>query len=149
MAKHIEFIARGVLQHGHRLLLCRNAKHGYTYLPGGHVEFGETAAEALAREFREETGLDVRVGSCGLVCEQTFEQGGKQRHEVSVVFHVEPVDLQIDAAGHPATVESLEPKIAFDWVDLAALVDADLRPTAIKAWLTSGAASTEWVSVRE
>ena len=46
----IELIARGVFVRGGAVLLCQNVKHGYYYLPGGHVEFGEAAAVALARE---------------------------------------------------------------------------------------------------
>jgi len=32
-------------------------------LPGGHLEKGETVKESLKREIKEETGLDVRIGS--------------------------------------------------------------------------------------
>ncbi|MGH3343580.1 MAG: NUDIX hydrolase [Carbonactinosporaceae bacterium] len=49
-----------------RLLVVRRTRPpgaGLWSLPGGRVERGETDAEALAREVREETGLDVAVGA--------------------------------------------------------------------------------------
>jgi 8-oxo-dGTP diphosphatase len=46
-----------------RLLMIRRGREpsrGLWSLPGGRVEAGETAEEAVVREVREETGLEVR-----------------------------------------------------------------------------------------
>jgi 8-oxo-dGTP diphosphatase len=40
----------------------RPPAEGSWSLPGGLIELGETAEEAIVREVREETGLDVQVG---------------------------------------------------------------------------------------
>lgn len=126
----IEILARGLLFHGERVLLCRNVKHGYRYLPGGHVEPGEAAATALAREFLEESGVAVRVGELLCVTEGGFVQKGRPRHEVNLVFHVEH-----GSGNPPAAFPSLEPDIAFDWVDASDIPDADLRPAALRDWV--------------
>ena len=60
---YIETIARGVALSDGRILLCKAKGGSTTYLPGGHIELGETGREALVREMKEETGLDVSVGS--------------------------------------------------------------------------------------
>jgi len=54
-----------VIIDGRRVVLVQRAHEplkGRWSLPGGAVDVGETLAEAVAREAREETGLDVQVG---------------------------------------------------------------------------------------
>jgi 8-oxo-dGTP diphosphatase len=57
----------GLYREGDRLLMVRHRGIGPTDTfwcpPGGGAQFGETATEALVREFVEETGLNVQVGS--------------------------------------------------------------------------------------
>lgn len=55
-----------ILREG-RALILRRAKSnhygaGIWEFPGGKLEFGESLAEALTREVREETGLSVQLG---------------------------------------------------------------------------------------
>jgi ADP-ribose pyrophosphatase YjhB (NUDIX family) len=44
-----------------RILLTRRTDNGRWCLPGGHVDPGESVAEACVREVQEETGLEVVV----------------------------------------------------------------------------------------
>ncbi len=56
--------------------------------PGGEVEFGERAEDAVRREFREELGADVSVlGQIG-VMENLFLHEGARGHEVVFLFLV-------------------------------------------------------------
>ena len=59
----IEVIARGVCVQEGKILLCRAKGGATTYLPGGHVEFGETGRQALVREVKEEMGVDAETGA--------------------------------------------------------------------------------------
>ncbi len=142
----VEFLSRALVRREGRVLVCRDLKHGHAYLPGGHVEFGETAAAAAARELEEECGLACRVGAPLLVWESRFVQRGKAKHEFSMVFHVEPSG----GGAWPAEVRSLEDHIAFEWIDPSSAPAAGVVPADIAAWLAGGGSGgIDWVSIDE
>jgi len=137
--------------------MCQNIKHGYCFLPGGHIEFGERAHEALIREIKEETGLESSAGPLLLTSEHQFNDGKRIHHELNVVFHVEHIGESknppnsSDSQGRaPKSVPSIEDHIEFVWIDLAQVSESDIRPSEIKAWLMSGGATNSehgpWIS---
>jgi 8-oxo-dGTP diphosphatase len=62
----------GILLEGDSMLLANHRGLGTTHFwapPGGGMEFGESATECLVREWKEETGLDIKVSDFLFACE--------------------------------------------------------------------------------
>lgn len=119
----VETIARGVAVLDGKVLICR-AKGGETsYLPGGHIEFGETGAEALRREVKEELGVDATVGKFLGIVENSFLQHGKRHCEINLVY-----EMELDGAASVAQEEWIE----FEWWPVAEIDAAKLLPEAMK-----------------
>jgi 8-oxo-dGTP diphosphatase len=74
--------AIGVVRRGGKILIAKRpaGKHlaGFWEFPGGAVEPGETAEQAVVRELREELGLEVTVTGRGGALD--WDYGTKQVH---------------------------------------------------------------------
>jgi len=105
-----------------RLLLVRRSKGpgaGTWAVPGGRVEVGETLAEAVTRELREETGLD---GVCGPLIGwvELVPDGDDDRHVVIMDFEVTLMASEEPTAGGDAT--------AARWIPLVDVAEQILAP---------------------
>lgn len=110
-----------VVWRGDRVLLVRRARPpraGQWSLPGGGQRVGETLAEAVAREVREETGLAVRdlrlITTLDLI---ERDPDGRVRH------HYTLVDYTAEAApeGEPVAGDDAAEAAWFDLADLGGL----------------------------
>jgi 8-oxo-dGTP pyrophosphatase MutT (NUDIX family) len=117
----IETIARGVCVVDGKILLCRAKGGKTTYLPGGHIEFGETGRQALVREIKEELGLDSSTGAFLGVVENSFLQHGAPHSEINLVSELSLAQGEIHAQ---------EDWIEFEWRPLSDL--GDLLPEAFR-----------------
>ena len=92
----------GVVVKDGRALIVKRAhepRKGEWSLPGGIVELGETLVEALKRELKEETGLDVEVGDVVEVFDRVHRLDGRiQYHFVIVDYVCRPIGGTLRAA---------------------------------------------------
>ncbi len=76
MRRKIRVVGAMIERDGHYLITQRPPKATLPLLwefPGGRVEPGETDQEALARELREEMGIEVAVGDRTIHVEHAYE----------------------------------------------------------------------------
>lgn len=115
-------LCTGILERDGRVLLVatRYPNHAEPLwnLPGGRHEIGETFAGAVEREFREETGLTVRVGELAYVAESFDPATGT--HFCNVAFRVADIG---SPAGEPAVPPAERSVVACAWVARADLAE--------------------------
>ncbi len=119
----IEVIARGIAMEDGKVLLCEAKGGSSTYLPGGHIEFGESGKEALKREIMEELGIDAQVGDFITAVENMFMQHGKPHHEVNLVFGM--------TIPKGSDIKSKEDWISFKWCEIEDISSANLLPISM------------------
>lgn len=134
MGSTIRPLALGVIRRGGALLVFEGhdgVKDETFYRPlGGGIEFGETGAEALRREFREELDADVEVGARIEVLENVFVSEGRTGHEIVFLYDAAFADRAFYAREE---FKILDDDSTARWVDVADFRDGSkiLYPTGL------------------
>lgn len=83
---------------------------------GGGIEFGETAAAALRREFLEELGMRVDAAQLRGVFENIFTYEGEDAHEIAHIYTV--TSAEIDAVPLDAELHVLDEGSPVRWAPI-------------------------------
>jgi ADP-ribose pyrophosphatase YjhB (NUDIX family) len=96
------------------LLMIERADNGLWALPGGAQDIGETTSNAVIREVREETGIEVEVDRIGGIYSDPRHvieyDDGEVRQEFSIVFHARPVGGVIRPSSESRRVRWVAPE---------------------------------------
>ena len=103
---------------------ARGGRPAFLRVPGGGVAFGETAAEAVEREYAEELQADVAEVRLLAVTENIYDADGRRGHEIVHVFSLRSAALERLPRGNRLAVADSDTTVG--WYDLAALASGDL-----------------------
>lgn len=131
----IHTIVRAIIVKDGKLLVCISPRGPY-YLPGGHVELGESVEQALHRELKEEVGRPGTIERfLGCLETHAYQHNTHDCHylhgchtqEFQFLFLVEMPDLSADSIP-----QSPEEGLKLAWLSLATLEHEHLQPHAVR-----------------
>jgi len=128
--KNVEQIARAVIIKDGLVLVARRKGADNTFLPGGHIESGESPEEAIKRELSEEMKAVPVVGDFKAIIHNSYTDNKVREHEVNYVHSAEIPDTGI---------VSQEEHLEFFWVKVTKkeLSKYKLKPARIRELVVS------------
>lgn len=133
--------AVAVCRHAGRVLVERGydrvAGRPFYRAIGGHIDFGERAADAVVREWDEEYGIALHEVRLLGVVENVFTYQGRPGHEIVFVFEARVGQADVYARDQVTGVDPDGGRHEALWISLAELADGavPLSPDGLLALL--------------
>lgn len=132
-----------------KILLVKSPKwkHEKWTVPGGHIEVGESAMQAIVREVKEETGLDVKPIKLLMIQEAVFSE------EYYKPMHYIFMDFLCESSSDEVKLDKRELN-EYKWFDSREISDADVESytkNLLKAYrdYKSGNSSVGYIPARK
>lgn len=106
---HLVSVAALVTNDKGEILLVNSPWRGWEY-PGGLIEPGETFQEALHREVREESGVEIEITGFVGICKNV------ERNIVNIDFTARYLDGELKTSEESTEVVWVTPEKAFDMI---------------------------------
>ena len=117
-----------------KILAMHDERSPYYYLPGGRVEIGETAENAVIREVQEELGVTPKIVR-PLWLNQAFfteDVDNLHYHELCVYFLMDIEDTDLLLRGETFTTTEGRRTHTFEWLEFGRLKDEYFYPLFLK-----------------
>ncbi len=122
----------GIVTKDGKILLVKKSRGPYTGkmdLPGGRLEHGETVKDALAREIREETGVEMKSAThfenVTTTVDFVDERGDVSMHHIGLLYVVTDFDNR-----KQVQEMDIEDSLGSDWFEFGSLDPNELSPFA-------------------
>ncbi|MBN8827773.1 MAG: NUDIX domain-containing protein [Sphingobacteriia bacterium] len=134
MMDSIHIITRAIITSNNHLLVCFDPRRPqndiYYYLPGGHVEHGESVETSVIRELKEETGFEFTIEKFLGVFEHYFNPISSVKvchnHEYNFLFKVNSKEMHFKSL-----LPQIESHVNFKWINLNELNNIRLLPSKL------------------
>ncbi len=117
-----------------KILAMHDERSPYYYLPGGRVEMGETAENAVIREIQEELGITPKIVR-PLWLNQAFfteDVDNLHYHELCIYFLMDFTETDLLARGENFTAYEGQRTHTFEWLAFERLRDEYFYPLFLK-----------------
>ena len=135
----------GIAVHEGYVLVEHDVRHDFCFVPGGRVEYGENAIEALAREVCEELREEAKIGRLVLVADNLFELDNDRFQEIALYFLIEFAPSS-QVLGRDGVFEGNEAGTVFQWIPLDEVEQANLLPAFLRERVRAIPPTPEYVA---
>ncbi|MBE6890563.1 MAG: NUDIX domain-containing protein [Ruminococcaceae bacterium] len=117
-----------------KILAMKDERSPYYYLPGGRVEIGETAENAVVREVQEELGITAKILRPIWLNQAFFTEDvdNIHYHELCIYFLMDTTNTDLLSRGKIFTTKEGLRTHTFEWLEFDRLKDEYFYPLFLK-----------------